>query len=159
MPANSQRVFASYAIRLAKTVQAPAKYVFDWATDLQSADGQYYQSKPRFQVLQLEKDRVVRIRVSKQRGQRPKIALELIRLRPPNAWHVDQIDETDLETTDYRVTPLGRKRSRITLLIRERWMTPKYPSRGAYQTSSSRFWDGLIAALEKRYQAGHPAKG
>ncbi len=85
------------------------------------------------------------------------IAVDLVRLEPPNRWHVDQIDETDLATVDYRVTRLGPRRTRVDLEIVERWMTPNHPSHSAYQQSTAAYWDRLVAALEDSYLGGRSA--
>jgi hypothetical protein len=158
MPANSRRIYATHEARLTKTIEAPLKYVYDWCTDYRTDDGKFSKSKPRFQVLRPSKDRVVRLRTSGTRKS-PVLALELIRLNPPNGWHVDQIDESDLETTDYRLTRVGPRRTRITLDIVERWTTAKHPTRSEWVEGSGRYWDRLVAALETRHRSGRPAKG
>jgi hypothetical protein len=159
MPEQSQRIFGSYRVRLTKTVEAPAKFVYAWCTDFRTDDGKYSSSRPRFRVIHLTPDRIVRIRSSRGKGSRPAVALELIRLLPPNGWHVDQIDESDLATVDYRVTRLGSRRARLTLDITERWMTRRYPTASAYREGTSAYWDRLVASLEERYRSGRPAVG
>jgi hypothetical protein len=159
MPEQSRRVYATYTVRFSKTVRAPVRYAYDWCTDFRNDDGKFSRSKPRFRVLRVGPDRVVRIRTPRVRARTPAIALELIRLNPPDAWHVDQIDEADLETTDYKVSRITPKQTRVTLVITERWMVPRHPARSEYRRAVTRYWDGLVAALEKRYQSGLPARG
>jgi hypothetical protein len=89
----------------------------------------------------------------------PEIALELIRLEPPDAWHLDQIDETDRQTIDYKLTALGPARTRLDLFITERWVVPEHPSRKEYQERTSEVWDRFVGFLESRYRSGRPAKG
>lgn len=159
MPEDSRRIFETQTLRISKTANVPLKYAFDWCTDFRSDDGQFSTSKPRFTVMPLRKNRVARIRSSGRSRKRPTFALELIRLRPPNAWHVDQIDETDLASVDYRLTRVGPRKTRITLSITERWMTPKHPARQDYLRSTSAYWDVLVAALDARYASGLPPRG
>ncbi len=159
MPENSTRVYATQTIRIVKRARTPARYAYEWLTDYRSDDGRLSESRPKYRVLRMAKDRVVRIRVSEAKGSTPPIAIELIRLRPPNAWHVDQIDEQDLATVDYKVTPIDRTNSRIELRIIERWMSPKYPSRTEYEASTGVYWNRLVEAMEKRYRSGKPATG
>jgi hypothetical protein len=158
MPRDSRRIYATHEARLSKRIEAPLQYVYDWCTDFRTDDGKFSKSKPRYQVLRPSKDRVIRIRASGS-PQSPVLALELIRLNPPKGWHVDQIDESDLETTEYRLTRLGPRRTRITLDIVERWMTAKHPSRSEWVEGAGRYWDGLVDALEARHRSGRPARG
>lgn len=159
MPEQSHRIFGEYKVRISKAVAAPSKYVYEWCTDFRPDDGKYSQSMPIFKIVPLSKNRIARVRFSNPRGNTPAIALELIRLSPPNSWHVDQIDEGDLASVDYRVTRLGSRSSRLTLDITERWMIRKFPDRSAYRKGTSAYWDRLVAALEARYRSGRPARG
>ena len=159
MPENSTRVYETQSIRLSKVAETPARYAYEWLTDYRADDGKLSTSRPRYRVIRVAKDRVIRVRISRTKVRTPPIAVELVRLKPPNSWHVDQIDETDLATVDYKVMPLGRSRCRITLHIIERWMAPKHPSLSEYRTSTGKYWDTLVSALEVRYRSGKPAIG
>jgi hypothetical protein len=159
MPEQGKRVFGEYTFRLSKVVEAPARYVYEWCTDFRADDGKFSRRKPRFRVIRIAPNRLVRIRQSPAGSKPASLAVEAIRLRPPNAWHLDQIDESDLEAVDYRVRRLGPRRSRLTVDITERWMVPKFPTRRQCQASSGAFWDQLVAAIEQRYRSGRPAKG
>jgi hypothetical protein len=159
MPESGRRVFSTQRIRFSKVVRAPLAYAYDWFTDYRDDDGKFSDSKPRFKVTRLARNRVLRVRFSGRSGRNPRIAVEIVRLRPPAAWHVDQIDETDLAAVDYRLRRLGPKTTRVELDIVERWMTPKYPAHAAYAASTSEYWDRLVSALEARYERGRPARG
>ena len=87
------------------------------------------------------------------------MAVELIRLSPPNAWHKDTIDEIDLDAIDYKLTVLSPNKTRVSLVIVERWLVPKFPKKADWLRSSSKYWDELVAAIEERYRSGKPAKG
>ena len=87
------------------------------------------------------------------------VAVERVRLSPPNAWHKDTIDVIDLDSIDYKLTALGPKRTRVSVVIVERWMVPKFPRKADWLRSSSKYWDGLAQAIEERYRSGQPAKG
>lgn len=157
MPADSRRVYATHRIRFSKLVAAPSPYVYRWFTDFRDDDGRFSTRRPGFRTLRLTRDRVLRVRFTKGKGKEPAIAVDLVRLAPPSRWHVDQIDETDLATVDYRVVRLGARRSRVDLAIVERWMTPDHPSRSEYLASTSSYWDRLVSALEDSYRRGTPA--
>lgn len=159
MPASSRRVFATHNFRVTKTAHAPLRYVYDWATDFRADDGRYSNSTTRYRVLRTNQDRVVRIRMGKRPGNVPVTAIELVRLDPPRAWHVDQIDETDLAAVDYRLTSLSPRKTKIELRVTERWMTPVFPSLSEDVRNVSDYWDHLVEALETRCARGRPAKG
>ena len=159
MPESGRRVFATHTVRISKTVAAPLGYVYGWCTDFREDDGRLSRSRPRFKVLRVAKNRVVRIRASGSRDTNARIAVEVVRLKPPNAWHLDQIDEIDLNSVDYKLTRLGPRKTRVHLLLTERWMVPKYPKRSEWSRGTSKYWDDLVAAIERDYRAGRPALG
>jgi hypothetical protein len=160
MPESSRRVFASHHAQVTKTIKAPIKYVYEWCTDFRSDDGKFSSSKPRYKVIHVGSDRVVRIIERVNPIKSPTVAVvELVRLIPPDAWHKDQIGETDLDAVDYKLTRLGSGRTRVTLSLTERWMTRKHPTRSQWVRNANKYWDNLVAALEEDYRKGMPAKG
>ena len=159
MPESGRRVFATHHARVTKTIKAPIIYVYEWCTDYRSDDGKFSRSKTRSKVIHVGSDRVVRIRVRATTIEGPAVAVELVRLIPPDAWHKDTIDETDLDSMDYKLARLGSGRTRLTLSITERWMTRKHPTRSEWVRSANKYWDILVASLEEDYRKGKPAKG
>ena len=159
MPRDSRRIYSDQRFHLVKVAEVPARFAYDWLTDYRQDDGKFSSSRPKYRVVKVSDDRIVRIRIVKRKTGSVGVAVDLIRLHPPNAWHTDQIDETDLAAVDYKVTPLGPKRTRIELFILERWMTRQFPSPAEYRKSTSEYWDHLVAGLEKRYTSGRPATG
>lgn len=159
MPASGRRIYATHVGRVSKVIAVPLRYAYDWLTDFRADDGKFSRSKPRFRVLSLSEDRIVRVRSSPRKVKPLSVAVELVRLSPPDSWHVDQIDEADLNSVDYRLTRLGPKKTRITLILFERWMVPNFPSKAEWVHSTGLYWDSLVAALEEQYRRGTPAKG
>ena len=159
MPESSRRIYATHVVRISKEVAVPIRYAYDWCTDFRTDDGKFSGSGPSFRVLRLSKDRIVRVRSSSKRSDSLKVAVELIRLHPPDAWHLDQIDEADLNTVDYKLTRVGAKKTRLTLDLVERWMIPDYPSKSEWVLGTNQYWDELLAELEARYRSGKPARG
>ena len=158
MPESGRRIFASHRGRVTKVAEAPIQYVYDWCTDYRTDDGRLSRSKPRFKVIRAGSNRVARVRISSGGSATPAVAVELVRLRPPDAWHVDQIDEADLNSVDYKLTRLGPNRTRIVLSFNERWMTPEHPTRREWLQGANNFWDRLVVALEADFKNGVPAK-
>jgi len=161
MPRDSRRVYATQRIRVVKVVRAPASYVFEWATDYRSDDWRVARpgAHPRFRVVKLSPHRVVRIRLTDRGAPDPDVAVDLIRLEPPNRWHTDQVDEEELETVDYRVSAIGRGKSRLEVRVTDRWMTPRHLSRAETHQRVSGAWDRYVRWIETRYRGGLPARG
>ncbi|HTP54596.1 MAG TPA: hypothetical protein VML94_06545 [Thermoplasmata archaeon] len=159
MPDRGHRLYGTTAVRVSLTIRAPSRYVYDWCTDYRSDDGRFSNGRSTYRVIKISPRRVVRIRVSRGSSLTPRIAVELIGLNPPRSWHLDQIDETDRQTLDYRVSAVGRGRTRLTLLSTERWVTPEIPTREALRAQIAKTWAKFAAALEADYRAGRPARG
>ena len=161
MPERGHRIYGTTTVRVSRVIHAPSRYVYDWCTDYRSDDGRFSKRRPRpsFRVIRISPRRVLRIRVSRGSGRDPAIAVDLVRLNPPHSWHLDQIDETDRQALDYRVSAVGRARTRLQLLSTERWVTPEFPTREALRAQIAKTWAGLAAALEADYRAGRPARG
>ena len=154
-----RRVFATHTGTFTKTVNAPIRYVYDWCTDYRADDGRLSRSKTKIRFVRVSPRRLVRVRFANAGAKDPKVAVELVRLYPPNAWHKDTIDEIDLDSIDYRLSALSPKKTRIRLVITERWIVPNFPPKAAWLRSSRDYWDQLVMALEDRYRSGQPAKG
>lgn len=153
------RIFATHIGRFSKIVDAPLRYVYTWCTDFRPDDRKFEKSKPRHRVVIVAPRRLVRIKVAGRGVENPRMAVELVRLSPPNAWHKDTIGETDLDAIDYRLTSLGPKKTRVSLVIVERWLVPTFPKKSDWLRRSSEYWDELVRAIEERYRNGQPAKG
>jgi hypothetical protein len=161
MPERGHRIYGTTSVRVSLVIHAPWRYVYDWCTDYRSDDGRLSRARPRpsFRVIRISPRRVVRIRVYRGPGRDPAVTVEKIRLNPPRSWHQDQIDETDHQSMDYRVSAVGRARTRLQLLSTERWITPTFPTREALRAQIARTWARFAAALEADYRAGRPARG
>jgi hypothetical protein len=161
MPELGHRFYGTTTVRVSLVIQAPSRYVYYWCTDYRSDDGRFSSARrrPSFRVIRISPRRVVRIRVAHGSGRDPALTVERIRLNPPRSWHQDQFDETDQQSVDYRVSSVGRGRTRFQLLSTERWLTPDFPTREALRAQISRTWARFAAAIEADYLAGRPARG
>lgn len=161
MPELGHRIYGTTSVRLSIMIRAPSRYVYEWCTDYRSDDGRLSSRRPRptFRVIRVSPRRIVRVRIARGSGGDPALAVDVVRLKPPRSWHLDQIDETDRQSLDYRVTSVGRARTRLDLLVTERWVTPDFPTREALRAQVARTWTRFAAALEADYRAGRPARG
>jgi len=158
MPADSRKIYATQRFRILKIASVPARYAYDWLTDYRTDDGKFSKSRSRHRVIRVGKDRVIRIRTPDPKSGLHAVAVDVVRLSPPNRWHLDQVDEGDLETVDYRVSSLGPHRSRVVVDIVERWMISNYPDLAEVRQRADAVWSRLVAALELDYRNGIPAK-
>ena len=161
MPERGHRIYATQHIHVSKEIEAPLKYVYDRATDYCSDDWRLSPRRPRssFRVVKLAPRRLLRIRITPSDARDPAVAVDVIRLNPPRAWHTDQIDEEDRETVDCRLTALGASRTRIYLLVTERWVVPTHLTRDETRRRVRAAWDRYGAQIEDRFTRGRPAKG
>jgi hypothetical protein len=148
-------------------IHAPSRYVYDWCTDYRTDDVRFSnrRPRPRYRVIKISPRRVVRIRVYPGSGRDPAmfdhnhLAVDVVRLNPPHSWHLDQLDEGDQQSLDYRVRAVGRAQTRLQLLSTERWLTPEFPTPEALRAQIAKTWAKFAAALEADYRAGRPARG
>ena len=161
MPGRGQRLYGTTQVRLSLVIRAPSRYVYEWCTDYRTSDSRFGRRRPRptFRVIRISPRRVLRLRIYRRPGRDPAIAVDMVRLNPPNSWHLDQIDETDLQSLDYRVTAMGRSRTRLHLLSTERWLTPDHPTKEELRAQVAATWVRFGAVCEDDYRAGRPAKG
>lgn len=160
MPERGHRLYGTTRVRLSLAIRAPSRYVYEWCTDYRTTDSQFSRSghPSTFRVIRVSPRRVLRLRLNRGRGRDPAIAVDLVRLHPPHSWHLDQIDETDLQSLDYRVAAIGRGRTRLHLLVTERWLTPDHPTEEELRAQVAATWSLFAAALEADFRAGRPAK-
>jgi hypothetical protein len=161
MAERGHRHFGTTQVRVVCRIRAPLRYVFEWCTDYRTDDGRLSSRvrPPRFRVLRLSPSRVLRVRILPQGRAEPKIAVDLVRLRPPNAWHMDQLDEADQQSVDYRLVAIDRTTTELRLLVTERWLTPDHPDARQLRAQVGATWAHFGAAIEERYRRGRPAKG
>lgn len=161
MSERGHKIYGTTTVRVSLVIHAPSRYVYEWCTDYRSDDGRFSRRRPgpSFRVIRVSPRRVVRVRVSRAPARDPAIAVEMIRLNPPDAWHLDQIDETDRQAVDYKVSAVGRARTRLQLLVTERWVTPEFPTREALRAQVAATWARFARAIEADYRAGRPARG
>jgi hypothetical protein len=162
VPQRGHRVFGTTTVRVSKVVHAPLRYVYDWCTDYRADDWRIQRADPAklsFRVFRISPHRVIRIRLAAKGSRDPDIAVDVVRLDPPADWHTDQIDERDRMALDYHLVRLGPRKTRLDLLVTERWVTRDFPTRRELRQRVSATWDRILTALEERYRSGAPARG
>ncbi len=161
VPGRGHRVYATQTVRVATVIAAPMRYVYDWCTDYRSDDWRLSPRRPRreFRVIRLSPHRCLRIRLTPTGREDPDVAVDVLRFDPPRAWHTDQIDEDDRETVDYRLTAVGPRRTRLDLLVTERYVTPRHPTKNETRERLVAVWQRYAGEIESRFREGRPALG
>ena len=140
--------------RVSKTINAPPHYVYDWCTDFREDDSKITGSKSQRKILEKTKKRVIYVQIYKGEDGKQKVAVNIVTLRPPNAWHLDYFGEEDDEIGDYVVKNLGKDKTRLDMVFKEKWKNvAKIPSIEEQTKQSNKSWDKFVEALEKDYNS------
>ena len=140
--------------RVSKTINAPSHYVYDWCTDFREDDSKITGSKSQRKILEKTKKRVIYVQIYKGEDGKQKVAVNIVTLRPPNAWHLDYFGEEDDEIGDYVVKNLGKDKTRLDMVFKEKWKNvAKIPSIEEQTKQSNKSWDKFVEALEKDYNS------
>ena len=159
MPEQGRRVFATQTGRFTRIVDAPLQYVYDRCTDFRPENAGSEGSNRTSQVVTVSPERLVRIKVYNNEPENSNVVAELVRLAPPNAWHLDWVSGEEFDAIDYKLTALGPNQTRVSLVSVKRWLVPKFPRKAEYLHVVKEYLDRLVPALEERYRSGRPAKG
>lgn len=116
----------SYSVSVSKTIEAPLRFVFNWATDFKETDPKITGSSIKRSILLRTKHRVV-YADSYRSDSKPLIGASVVTLHPPNSWHLDYISDEDNEIGDYLLTPLGRGKTRIDMTFTEHYRIDSSP--------------------------------
>lgn len=139
--------------RVSKTINAPLRFTYNWCTDYSEDDPQITGSKSKRKILEKTKKRTIYAQIYEGADGEQKIAVDIVSLKPPTSWHLDYFGEEDDETADYSVTSLGKKKTRLDMVFREKWKITNSPTIKEQIKSTNRVWDKYIAALEKDYRS------
>jgi hypothetical protein len=138
----------SVVVRVSKTVNASLRYVFDWCTDYRDDDPHIIGSKRQRKILGKTKKRVVYVEIYDGDDGKRKIGVDIVTLTPPNSWHLDYYGDDFDEAGEYKLKSLGRGKTRLDMLFKEKWRIADFPSPDEQNEQSSKIWDKYIAALE-----------
>jgi hypothetical protein len=142
-----------------KVIQAPLKYVYDWATDYTEGDNAIWGGKnPRIMLLKT-KTRVIYAYYSESVNGKPKLAVRIVTLHPRTySWHLDYYGEEAFETGEYKLTRLGKEKTRFHMVIKSKWKNGKGPSASHLQKHTTYVWTKYAEALEEDYRSGKRAR-
>ncbi len=138
--------------RVSKTINAPLRFVYDWCTDFRDDDPRITGSGSQRVVVERTKKRVIYTQIYKGADGNQKVEVDIVTLQGPTSWHLDAFGQEEDETGDYRLKSLGRNKTRLDMVFRDKWKDiAKPPSKEENAKHTSEVWDKYKAALEKEY--------
>jgi hypothetical protein len=145
--------------KVSRTINAPLKYVYDWATDYTEEDNALWGGKhPRIILLKTRR-KVVYASYNDGANGKPILAVRMVSLSPSNhSWHLDYYSEEDIESGEYKLKSLGKSKTQLSIVLKNTWKYGKSPTRQEFEDHAKVVWDGYVPALEKDYSSGKPAK-
>lgn len=145
------KVYSRHTVRVSKLINAPLSFVYKWCTDFREDDNKITGSKNRRKILQLNNKRAVYVITYFPKPGVTKMGINLVTLRPPNAWHLEFIGEEDDEIGDYRLIRVGSSRTRLNMRFVESYKVRNAPSQAEDTRHTQEIWDKYVAALEADY--------
>ena len=79
------------------------------------------------------------------------IGVKMVTLRPPKAWHLDQVGEDEDATGIYKLARAGSERTKLDMKFTEKYKISDAPTKGEDRKVTDQMWDKYVAALEKDY--------
>ena len=140
----------SSTIHVSKKIKAPVKFVYNWCTDFREDDSKISGSKTKRIIMQKTKQRVVYVSAFRW-GRKSMYGVNIVTLHPPNRWRLDYAGEEADEVGDYRLTSLGRGRTRLDMTFKEKYKVRGAPTRKEDMKDTNEIWDRYVAALERDY--------
>jgi hypothetical protein len=141
---------------ITKVLEVPIGYAYAWCTDFRDDDAKIVGVPFPRHILRKRRGEYVWIQ-RYIRGGKEKEGVRFITLEPPNAWHNEAIGDEKESSIDYRLTPMGKKRTRLTITVRATYKTMEPEAKSGLEDILSRDWDKYGAALEKDYASGKAA--
>ena len=142
-----------------KIINAPIKYVYDWATDFREDDNLFWGGRHPRIILSRSKTKCVYAQYENESKDKPKIAVTVVTMSPTKySWHLDYYAEEDMETGEYRLSKIGKNRTKLTMSFKNFWKNGKGPSQKKFQDGTRELWEKYAAALESDYTSGKGAK-
>ena len=141
--------------RVSKTINAPIKYVYDWATDFTEGDNFLWGGKYPRVILHKTRKKAIYAYYSKGADGKPKLAVRFVSLHPSTySWHLDYYGEEVFETGEYKLTRLRKTKTRLNIVLRNRWKHGKGPSSKELEKETNFVWMKYTEALEEDYRSG-----
>lgn len=141
--------------KASKVFNAPIKYVYEWATDFRERDNEFWGGKHRRVILQKTRQKAVYASYNNGTDGKPKLAVGIVTLKPSSySWHLDYYAEEDTETAEYKLTSLGKERTKLSMVFNNSWKKGRGPSAQDFEKGTNSVWEKYALALQKDYKSG-----
>lgn len=140
----------SHSFRVSKIINAPLGFVFRWCTDFREDDPKITGSKTKRTILQKTAKRVIYVSTFR-RGKHAKLGVNIVTLKPPNAWHLDFVGEEEDEIGHYKLAKLGSRRTRLDMKFTEKYKIKNAPTKEQDTRHVNEIWNKYVPALESDY--------
>jgi hypothetical protein len=137
-------------VRFSRIIDAPPDFVYDWCTDYREDDNRITGSKSRRRIL--EKTRLRVIYTTREKGTKSLGAASIVTLHPSDSWHVDSIGDQRDTFGDYRLTKLGRGRTRLNIVFKIKRKSRAAPNKSKFLRHLDEIWNKYVETLEKDYR-------
>lgn len=137
---------------ITKTLDVPLDYAYAWLTDYRNEDPRIIGDPYPRHILRRSKQSFVWTQRYERDGE-VRESVRIVTLKPPNAWHNEAISDEKESTLDYRLTPLGKRRTKITIKAVVSFKTIKQ-TKAELEEHLGGIWDKYGAALETDYRSG-----
>jgi hypothetical protein len=116
---------------------APIKFVYEWCTDYREDDPQITGASHRRIILDKTNRRAIYASSKTGSDGKTKLAVRIVTLFPSKyAWDLDYVAEEDLERGEYRLKKLGKEKTRLEMVFRNKWKNGKGPSRAEFEAAT-----------------------
>lgn len=137
-------------------MNVPLKFAYEWLTDYSEDDPKITGSKSQRTILEKSRRETVYLTSYKGDDDRVFTVVNIVTLKPPSSWHLDQYGIEDNETGDYKLVKLGKSKTRINMVFKETWKNIReIPTIEEQVRHTSEIWDKYVAALEHDYSSKH----
>jgi hypothetical protein len=143
------------AYTLRQTFDAPLPYVFRWLTDYSSEDPTYEEGSWKRKVIENGPRRAV-LEDLTDTEDGWEWYRTVVDIHPPDRWNAELHGNVPDWKLSYRLTPLGRDRTTLTIQWRMRkggaLQGRKIPPKADTERSMRRLWRGFAAGLDEDYR-------
>jgi hypothetical protein len=131
-------------------LEAPLGYAYEWCTDFRDDDPQIVGASFTRHILKKTKEEVVWIQHYK-RDLEEREGVRTVKLDPPDAWHLESLNDGVSRIGEYRLTKLGDERTKLKIVIKSRYRGAEPEPKAKLQAAPQEDWKKYKAALETDY--------
>ena len=139
-----------------KIINAPLKFVYAWCTDFREDDTKLTGSSRIRKIIKRTRESVIYGEAYVGPDGKETGSIYILSLKPPNGRHYHKFGE-DAETGDYKLTSLGRKRTKFDAKFHQNFKRGiNSPKKETLSKRALDRWGKYILALESDFNSGNP---